>query len=280
MSSAGDQANDVIPIVCGDGARAELHRNGAHLTSWVPAGAREDHLFVSRNSAFGTGASIRGGVPVIFPQFASEGTLPKHGFARTMPWTIVRVDENADFARVELELVDADVTRAIWPYAFRAQLAVQIEGTTLDVTLSIENRHDTSFSFTAALHTYFRVRDAFSTQIVGLHGLRYRDKLVANAERDDVAYARAIVGEIDRVYYDATGPLEIRETDRRVRVEQRGFRDIVVWNPGENGLRGKADFAAGEEREMLCVEAAVVREPVVLAPGERWSGSQTITATR
>ena len=279
-SSAGDHANDVIPIVCGDGARAELHLNGAHLTSWVPAGARDDRLFVSTKSAFGVGASIRGGVPVIFPQFASEGPLPKHGFARAMPWTLVRVDENADFARAELELVDDDITRAIWPFAFRAELAVQIEGNTLDVTLSIENRHETSFSFTAALHTYFRVRDAFSAQIVGLNGLRYCDKLEGGAEHDERGQSLAIVGEIDRVYHNAIAPLEIREADRRVRVEQRGFRDVVVWNPGADGLRGKADFAVGEEREMLCVEAAVVKEPVLLAPGERWSGSQSIGAVR
>ena len=280
MSVADRDANDVIPIVCGDGARAELHRNGAHLTSWVPAGAREDRLFVSRNSAFGAGASVRGGVPVVFPQFASDGPLPKHGLVRTIPWTVVRIDENADFARAELEIMDNDVTRAIWPFAFRAELAVQIEGNALDVALSVENRHDTPFSFTAALHTYFRVRDASSTQIVGLHGLRYRDKLEGNAESDERGDSLAITGEIDRVYYNAIAPLEIREADRRVRVEQRGFRDVVVWNPGDNGLRGKADFAAGEEREMLCIEAAVVREPVVLAPGERWTGSQIITATR
>ena len=270
----------MIPIVCGDGARAELHRNGAHITSWIPAGAREDRLFVSTKSAFGAGASIRGGVPVIFPQFASEGPLPKHGFARMSPWTVVNIDENVDFARAELELVDSDVTRAIWPYAFHATLAAQIEGSMLDVTLSIENRHDAPFSFTAALHTYFRVRDAFRTEVVGLSGHRYRDALEEGAEYTESTAAVPIIGEIDRVYYNATSPLELREPDRAVRIEQRGFRDVVVWNPGDRGLRGKADFAPGEEREMLCIEAAVVEHPIVLEPGERWSGSQTVRAQR
>lgn len=271
---------DVIPIVCGDGARAEFHRDGGHVTSWVPAGAREDRLFVSSKSAFGAGASIRGGIPVIFPQFASEGPLPKHGFARTSPWSVVHIDENADFARAELELRDSDVTRAIWPFAFHARLAVQIEGMILDVSLTIENRHDTPFSFTAALHTYFRVRDANRTQVVGLSGLRYRDALQGRAEHDETAPELRVDGEIDRVYYDATSPLQLREPDRALRVEQHGFRDVVVWNPGENGLRGKSDFAPGEERDMLCIEAAAVQQPITLAPGERWSGSQIIRAIR
>ena len=270
----------MISIVCGDGARAELHPDGAHITSWVPAGASEDRLFVSTKSAFGAGASIRGGVPVIFPQFASDGPLPRHGFARTSPWNVVRIDENADFARAELELVDSDVTRAIWPHAFHATLAVQIKGKVLDVTLSIENRHDTPLSFTAALHTYFRVRDAFRTEVIGLSGHRYRDALEGRAEYEQSATTLAITGEIDRVYYNATSPLELREPDRAARIEQRGFHDVVVWNPGDRGLRGKADFMPGEEREMLCIEAAAVQHPIVLDPGARWSGSQIVRAVR
>jgi len=266
----------VISIVCGDGARAELHPDGAHITSWVPAGAREDRLFVSTKSAFGACASIRGGVPVIFPQFASDGPLPKHGFARTSPWTVVSIDENADFARAELELADSIVTRAIWPHAFHATLAVQIEGPVLDVTLSVMNRDNSSFSFTAALHSYFRVRDAFQTKILGLTGLRFREALAGRAEQSQSSKAVAITGEIDRVYYNAIAPIELCEPHRAVRIEQRGFRDVVVWNPGERGLRGKADFAPGEEREMLCIESATVQHPVVLEPGERWSGTQTV----
>lgn len=270
----------MISIVCGDGARAELHPDGAHITSWVPAGAREDRLFVSTKSAFGAGASIRGGVPVIFPQFASDGPLPKHGFARTSPWTVVSIDENADFARAQLELVDSIVTRAIWPYAFHATLAVQIEGNVLDVTLSIENRHDAPFSFTAALHTYFRVRDALRTEVVGLSGHRYRDALEGRAEHEESGATLAITGEIDRVYYNATSPLELREPHRAVGIEQHGFRDVVVWNPGDCGLRGKADFVPGEEREMLCIEAAAVQHPIVLEPGAQWSGTQIVYAVR
>jgi glucose-6-phosphate 1-epimerase len=30
--------------------------------------------------------AVRGGVSVLFPQFASHGPLPKHGFARNMLW--------------------------------------------------------------------------------------------------------------------------------------------------------------------------------------------------
>ncbi len=261
-----------------DGAAAQLTTNGAHVTSWTPAGATDDRLFVSVRSAFGAGASIRGGVPVIFPQFGLEGPLPKHGFVRVMPWTLRSIDNVGDQARARLKLTDNATTRDIWPHAFRADLTVLIGGPTLDIMLSIENRGDARFTFTAALHPYFRVSDSHRTVVTGLAGTRYRDALQGRLEFVDSEPHIAIRNEIDRVYYDVSGSLEIREPHRALRIEQRGFRDAVVWNPGDTALRGKADFVDGEEREMLCVETATVQHPVELAPGERWTGAQVVTA--
>ncbi len=68
-------------------AEAELYLHGAHLTSWIPAGARPV-LFTSSRSFFARGKPIRGGVPIVFPWFGPRGgglPGPMHGFhARTM----------------------------------------------------------------------------------------------------------------------------------------------------------------------------------------------------
>lgn len=278
MNSASLDEPSTVTVTSDDGARVTMHHDGAHVTSWIPSGTTEDQLFLSARSAFGRGASIRGGVPVIFPQFASEGPLPKHGFARTTRWSLRHVEQRHDGARVEMELRDDDITRAIWPHAFRALLALRVGGTTLDIGLTIDNTDSASFTFTAALHSYFRVRDAYRTDITGLSGTRYRDALQHRTEDTETHPSLAILGEIDRVYFDVAGPLAIREPERGLRIVQYGFRDVVVWNPGENGLRGKTDFEAGEERHMLCVESAAVQHPITLQPGEQWVGQQLVTA--
>ncbi|HEX5871641.1 MAG TPA: hypothetical protein VFY65_14540, partial [Longimicrobium sp.] len=72
------------------GGTAEVYLHGAHVASWVPAGGSEA-MFLSRAATLAPGEAIRGGVPVIFPQFASRGPLAKHGFARVQPWK--RVDD-------------------------------------------------------------------------------------------------------------------------------------------------------------------------------------------
>ena len=61
-----------IVLEAPDGARAELYLHGAHVTAWTPAGAGDERLFLSAASEFRADAAIRGGVPVIFPQFAGR----------------------------------------------------------------------------------------------------------------------------------------------------------------------------------------------------------------
>ncbi len=129
------------------GARATVTEHGAHVLSWTPA-AGDERLFLSARSRFGDGASIRGGIPVIFPQFAAFGPLPKHGFARTRPWTTLHV--SPDSATFELS-ADA-ATRAIWPHEFAARVVVRVDDASVAVTLTVENRDPAAFSFAAALH--------------------------------------------------------------------------------------------------------------------------------
>ena len=82
------------------------------------------------------------------------------------------------------------------------------------------------------------------------------------------------------MYYATPDVVEMHDRTRILRIEMRGFRETVVWNPGAEGTRTRADFAVGDEVRIVCVEAAVVRPPVLLAPGEQWVGAQLMTAVR
>jgi len=273
-----DTTYPVVELRTADGARATIALDGAHVTSWIPAGTDANRLFVSARSSFGLGTSIRGGIPVIFPQFGAEGPLPRHGFARTSRWTLREKQDDGISATAAFELIANEHSRAVWPFDFIARLTVIIEGAVLRVTLAIENTDAQPFTFTAALHPYFRVTDAFRTQVTGLQACTYRDALrdrELNTEYDD---ALDITGEIDRVYFDVAQALEIREPGQALRINKLGFDDAVVWNPGESGTRGRADFEPGDERKMLCVEAASVQHPVMLAAGAKWEGAQIMTA--
>ena len=282
LPNAGEPASEaqprVIVVRAQDGASAEIHRNGAHVTSWCPAPGADERLFLSAISSVNDGASIRGGIPVIFPQFSLEGPLPRHGFARNSIWTHDGIWHQDDGAIVSFSLTDSPVTREIWPCSFHATLTARIGGQQLVTTLRIENTGREAFHFTAALHTYLRVDDVRQTDIIGLLGSRYR---VSSAPRVLVSDSEAVLrirGEVDRVYVDASDRITVREPHRQLVVATTNFPDVVIWNPGAEKAAALTDMEAGGERHMLCVEAAVVQNPVTLEAGQYWSGSQTLIA--
>ena len=262
-----------------DGARADVYCHGAHVTSWIPAGETDDRLFVSARSQFVAGAAIRGGIPVCYPQFAAQGTLPMHGFARSCDWSLVTAHRTGTgSALAMLRLTDSATTRTLWPHAFAAELQVELSGRTLAVALTIENTGPEAMAFTAALHTYLRVADVRQATVHGLAGTRYFDKILQRDCEGASADELRIRAAIDRIYHAAPDDLEVREPGRAVAIRATGFPDTVVWNPGEQPSAALADLEPGGYLRMLCVEAAAARVPVVLASGESWRGTQTLVA--
>jgi glucose-6-phosphate 1-epimerase len=267
-----------VVLVARDGARAEIYLHGAHLTSWTPAGAEDDRLFLSARSHFAENVAIRGGIPVCFPQFSAQGPLPNHGFARVTPWHLASAGLATDgSACAVLRLADSAATRQLWPRAFALELAVTLSGPWLDIRLSVRNAGTERFDFTAALHTYLRVADAAATTVHGLDGARFHDKVRGQRDCLQRASELRIDGEVDRIYCAAPGDLEVRESARALGVEATGFPDTVVWNPG-TAAASLADLEPGGEKRMLCIEAAAAANPVALDAGGTWRGSQRLTA--
>lgn len=265
-----------LQVSSADGATAEVHWNGAHVTSWRPAPGNRERLFLSRRTGRGDGVAIRGGIPVIFPQFAAEGPLPRHGFARTTRWEL---KEQTEAGVVAFELRDTGATHAIWPASFLATLTVRIGGRQLATTLSVQNTGQETFHFTAALHTYLRVDDIAKSEIVGLHGARYRVSGTPSELRFDADEVLRIGGEFDRVYVGAPSRLTLREPGHELHIEATNFPDAVIWNPGATKAVALDDLEPGGDRRMVCIEAGVIQAPVSLEPGHSWAGTQTLTAT-
>ncbi len=268
-----------IELVASDGARAEIYLHGAHVTSWFPAGATEDRLFVSEKAIFTDDAAIRGGVPVCFPQFADQGPLPMHGFVRAMRWQLVSAGARGDgSAQVHLQCSATPATRALWPHAFALDYVVTVGGGTLSLALAARNTGAAEFAFTAALHTYLRVLDLRATRVRGLAGAHYRDKVLGLDDAVETASELPIDRFLDRVYRAAPADLAMLEPGRQLAIRTTGFCDTVVWNPDAPKSATIADMEAGGYLRFLCVEAALAHAPVTLAAGDAWQGSQVLVA--
>ncbi len=265
-----------------DGARAVVTLHGGHVVSWRTAGSEREQLYMSPATQFGAGTSIRGGVPVIFPQFSDRGPGVRHGFARNRAWQQVPGEgrgDDATCAHLVLRLVDDLETRALWPHAFALELLVSVQGNSLAMQLSCTNIGTSPWDFAAALHTYLWVQDIAQVQLHGLTGVAYEDCVAGVQARQDVSPLQ-IAGEVDRVYASVQQGLQLDDAGaagaRMRAITQQGFADVVVWNPGPQKCAALTDMPDDGYRHMLCVEAAQVCHTISLAPGATWSGVQTL----
>jgi glucose-6-phosphate 1-epimerase len=273
-----------------DQCEARVSAYAAHVATWNPRIAGPDGralsrpgLFCSPKTLWGGGKAIRGGIPVCWPWFGprTDGPdggdpqplgkpSPAHGFARTRPWHVERV-ELADNGRVEVTflLVSDDDTLALWPHAFEARLVASL-GTTLNTTLEVKNVDDSAFDYEAALHTYLTVSDVEKVKITGLEGTQFIDKVDGGKQKHQGREALQLSGETDRVFLNTKGTIVVDDPGlgRTLRVEKSGSSATVVWNPWLVKATAMADLGGDAWRSFVCVEAANVRPaPVPLSPG-------------
>ncbi len=250
-------------------SRVDASAFGAHVLSWRCRG--RERLYLSPNASFGAGKAIRGGVPVIFPQFALRGDGPRHGFARTLTW-----EADPQPTRLSFQLRDREETRRHWPHRFEAALDVEPGEDRLRIALSVRNTDRAAFEFSAALHTYLAVADIEATLVHGLEDRGYVDSAHGDAACPPSDAPVRFDGEVDRIYAGTRRPLRITDGEHMLRCEAEGFADTVVWNPGAELAAGMADLEPDGHRRFVCVEAAQVLQPVRLEPGQAWTGAQIL----
>lgn len=269
-----------VRLCAPSGATATVTLHGAHVVSWKSA-AGVEQLYLSPNTRFESGQAIRGGVPVVFPQFNTRGVLPRHGFARTCRWALVEDDVRAEGAcSVTLALQSHKVIKALWPHVFGCTLTVALQEDSLAITLHISNQGPDSFSFQAALHTYLAVGSIDSMRLDGLDACDFEDCTAAGGNAVMRHTPLKPYEAIDRIYFDAPGQMQLQSDLGQTELQHSGFCDVVVWNPGGASAACPPDLPKDGFRQFLCVEAACIGRPVTLLEGQSWSGMQTLRAAR
>ena len=264
-----------VTLCAADGAQATVTLYGGHLVSWRSSDGRE-RLFCSRESSLDGSRAIRGGVPVIFPQFGARGAGMRHGFARVATWQLAATGDENGAAWAEFTLDQDKLPAAIaaaWPFAFALRLRVAVHGQSLDISLNVHNTGAQPFPFSAALHSYFAVDQLEQARITGLQRVRYSDDTPLDALQAKEVLQFA--DKLDRIYDQLPGPLQLETGGDTLRLAQQGFTDAVVWNPGAQDAAALADLADDEYQRFVCIEAALI-QPDVLAAGAEWHGSQQL----
>lgn len=252
-----------VTIAAPDGARATIALYGAHLVSWQTADGRE-RLFMSEQSPRDGSAAIRGGVPVIFPQFSTRGPGQRHGVARLSNWRLAQQATDATGTWAEFALTQDDVQAELaagWPHAFALTLRFTLKPAALEMRFHVRNSGAAPFDFACALHTYFAVADFTQTVLTGLPD----------------ESPKHFGPRLDNIY-PAPPALALQTGAGTLALAQEGFTEFVVWNPGAEGAAALTDMADDEWQRFVCIEPARVDQRPLAAGGE-WTGVHTISAS-
>jgi glucose-6-phosphate 1-epimerase len=270
-----DQKNGIPTVILNNvyNQKLEVSTYGAHILSWIINS--DELLFLSSKSEFLVGKAIRGGVPLVFPQFGigpldsgeiGSFLLPPHGFARITEWHIVDsyVNSNNEVG-VELELAYNDSTLKLWPAKFIAKIAIKLGKNKISQILSVKNIGDASFKFNNAFHTYYKFKN---TQNVEIHGLADKDYLDSTKNREkhhDLSQYINFDGEIDRIYIKSSAPIDIIEDNTtKFRLSYSNCHDVVVWNAGKERCAKIADLKESDYLNYVCVEPGNVSEQIMV----------------
>lgn len=250
---------------------------GAQLISAMAIGeGRSCEVFFASGRSLGPLSPVRGGVPVMFPQFNEFGPLPKHGLVRTATWQEAASQSGTPSAEgVSYQLTLGQSLDPRWPHAARLTLNVQAVRGALEIKLSVLNIGESAFDWTGGLHPYFSVADSLTATLSGLEGCGLRDRydVLAVTER---AVPLSWTGEAFERLYAAAPPLTLAAGSHRLTLSCSGFDQWMVWNPGRELAQSIADLAPDDWRRFVCVEPVVVSRPSRLSPGEQFSGRLSI----
>lgn len=217
----------------------------------------------------------RGGVPVLFPQFADTGLLPKHGLVRIAQWELLeeQMAKGSHSLRYGLEIFQDDYST--WPHAVKLNLVAVVTPEAVFFELKVVNTGLSSFSWTGGLHPYFALQDVLQSSLSGLGGLGVQDRYDRDVLRQSQGDVRWNHQPFERLYAECP-TLTLNTGNYSLRLSASGFDQWMVWNPGEEGGNALADLPAGDWRHFVCVEPVCVVRPVLLAPGETFEGSLRI----
>ncbi|KAL2520662.1 Galactose mutarotase-like superfamily protein [Forsythia ovata] len=257
-----------IDLTSVHGSEAEIYLFGGCVTSWKVAS--KDLLFVRPDAVFDGKKPISGGLPHCFPQFG-PGAIQQHGFARNVNWSLVNSENVEGSPAITLELKDSPYSRSMWDYSFLALYKVTLHRNTLSTELRITNTDEKPFSFTTALHTYFRA-SVTGAVVTGLKGCKTLNKdpdpknpVEGKEERDIVTFP----GFVDCVYLDAPEELQLDNgLGDKITVKNTNWSDAVLWNPH---LSMEACY-----KDFVCVENAKIGQ-VELEPNQSWTATQLLS---
>ena len=214
---------------------------------------------------------IRGGIPLMFPQFGDSGPLRKHGFVRDLQWNLVAETQD-DEGKTLTYVLDVKATDfPEWPFDAALKFDICLSLQKLSIGLSVQNTGEHAFTFTGGFHPYFAISSRKDIMLNGLEGLSFKDSFPGDNEYElnsDALVERQYMGNAEIRFYNGSHWLKITSS---------GFDSWMVWNPGSAGASRISDLPDEDWDRFICIEPIILAEPKTLRPGDAFNGEMVVS---
>jgi glucose-6-phosphate 1-epimerase len=226
-----------------------------------------------------SGIPRRGGVPILFPQFADHGPFAKHGFARNLEWECIERFDDGGLQEGTSSLYCLELAPNVvsgWDHHARLDFFTHISANELVLTLKVTNLGLSSFAWTGGLHPYFYVDDLLKARLFGLAGSTLIDRYDS---RNTIDHCPSITfnDEPCECLYQSNLPVRLETQERAMKLSSTGFSEWMIWNPGSVDSVHFADLPLGDWRHFICVEPVNVINPILIEPRKEFCGSLSIS---
>jgi glucose-6-phosphate 1-epimerase len=214
---------------------------------------------------------IRGGIPLMFPQFGDSGPLRKHGFVRDLQWNLVAETEDAGVKNLSYALDIKATDFPEWPFDAGLKFDVCLSLQMLSIGLSVQNTGAQAFTFTGGFHPYFAISSRKDIMLNGLEGLSFKDSFPGDNAYElnsDALVERQYMGNAEILFYNGSHWLKITAS---------GFDSWMVWNPGSAGATKISDLPDKDWDRFICIEPIILAEPKTLRPGDAFNGEMVVS---
>jgi glucose-6-phosphate 1-epimerase len=214
---------------------------------------------------------IRGGIPLMFPQFGDSGPLRKHGFVRDLQWNLIAETQDAGGKNLSYVLDIKATDFPEWPFDAALKFDVRLSLQMLSIGLSVQNTGAQAFTFTGGFHPYFAISSRKDIMVNGLEGLPFKDSFPGDNAYElnsDALVERQYMGNAEIRFYNGSNWLKITAS---------GFDSWMVWNPGRAGSTRISDLPDEDWDRFICIEPIILAEPKTLSPGDAFNGEMVVS---
>ena len=175
-------------------------------------------LYLDRETFNDITKNVRGGIPLLFPNAGplNDGLyhLPQHGFARTMPWTIITHNDNS----ITLQLLSNEETMGTYPFDFELILKVEAANNKLIHDLTVKNTGDKPMPTAYGTHPYFEIPQEEKQRLI---------TNIRNFNPSEINW----MGEFDKPFLNP-GLIKIRMPRKEIAIESAPnvFRFARSWH--------------------------------------------------